>query len=233
MAYHLPGKYYDNLGHEAVYDPTANALHVTVRGYVAPNGKFVERGGPLNPDDKPLAQFDIPCCTALLPDGGASNPLDLPSPVRDTFHDSLADRRDLLGDPEFRNKPQTPEERRMFAAAYDAAQKIRAKATILGVNHPFFSLNPSLFAVADCFARDVSGAFWLMFATGRLRATSDFKLLASLSAYVLEAEYVPANAQVRLGAWQIETGGATFVEVLNDRIAARDAVIGHLMKTPF
>lgn len=226
---------YNNRGYEATYDPASDTCAVVVRGFIDANGKAVERGGPAHPDDKVLARFTISSVDGRTAFG-------LSSPVRDTFHDALADRRDLLGAPVFRHKPADDAERRLFAAAFDAAQKVRSNSTILGVNKLLFSLCPSLFAVVDCFSHDKSGAFWLMmadiqnpqagFGGARAPVRSDFSL--PLAAYILEAgEYVPSTATVRLGVWSLAPTGPRFAEIPNDRAAARDAVIAHLCNTPF
>lgn len=229
MSY-LPTKHYNPRGYEAVYDPKRGVCCVTIRGYKTPDGKIVERGGLMNPDDKPVAACEITTYTGNI----AQEDWHIVHPhIRHTFHDALADRRDLLGNPDFRHKPSDDEQRRRFAAAYDAAQKIRNGSTILGVDKMLFVLNPSLFANVDCFTRDSSGAFWLMFC-GEAQEKKTSSLHASLAAYVLEAgEYVPAGATVRLGLWALTQTGPRFTEVPNDRITARDAVIAHLLKTPF
>lgn len=228
-----PTIHYNPRGYEAAYDPAANICTVTVRGYKAPDGRIVERGGPLHAEDKRITTFRIKGIDGQSASGQ-------PSPVRETFHDALRDQRDLLGAPMFRNKPADDAERRLFAAAYDAAQKIRAKTTVLGVDKVIFSLNPSMSAVADCFARDAAGSFWLMFCAiapfGKpgVDVRNTFGQVPVLSAYILEAgEYVPANATIRLGAWTIAPAGQRFTEIPNDRIAARDAVIKRLLTPPF
>ena len=245
-----PTIHYSPRGYEATYDPATDTCAVVVRGYVRPDGKIVERGGPAHPDDKVIARFTIANLGAASSNLGAtgfstSHPANIgatgfsPSPVRETFHDSLSDRRDLLGNPDFRHRPSDAAERRLFAAAFDAAQKIRARLNVLAVNHLVFSLNPSLFAVVDCFARDAHG-FWLMnaeipqagfgAAIGPVRSDQSLPL----AAYILErGGYVPATASVRLGVWSLLPTGAKFSEIPNDRAAARDAVIDHLCATPF
>ena len=221
-----PTIHYNPRGYEATYDPASDTCAVAVRGFIDANGKAIERGGPDHNDDKILARFtisSIDCRTAF----DQSN-------VRDTFHDALADHRDLIGYPIFRHKPSDDAERRLFAAAYDAAQKVRSNSTILGVDKLLFSLIPSLFAIVDCFSRDKSGAFWLMLSCHDSRASSRVINYLPLAAYVLEAgEYVPSTATVRLGVWSLTLTGPRFTEVPNDRIAARDAVVSHLLKTPF
>jgi len=226
-----PTIHYNNRGYEATYDPASDTCAVVVRGFIDANGKAVERGGPAHPDDKVLARFTIPSVDGSL---GAAGFSPLPSPVRDTFHDALADRRDLLGAPVFRHKPADDAERRLFAAAFDAAQKVRSGSTILGVDKLLFSLCPSLFAVVDCFSRDKSGAFWLMLCSTANIGAGGFSRHLPLAAYILEAgEYVPSTATVRLGVWSLALAGPRFTEIPNDRIAARDAVIAHLCDTPF
>lgn len=242
-----PAIHYNNRGYEATYNPASDACVVTVRGFKTVDGRYVERGWPTNPGDRPLAKFTLSTsCATLVAEHSQSAvlkslaPTSLSPRVVDTFHDALLDRRDLLGAPLFRHKPDGDVERRYFAAAYDAAQKVRSNSTILGVGKLLFSLSPSLFAIVDCFSRDKSGAFWLMVAetpNPRARfeaARSPVHSVLPLAAYVLEVgEYVPANATVRLGVWSLLPVGPSFVEVPNNRIAARDAVISHLLATPF
>lgn len=227
----LPTRHYNSCGHEAVYDPEADVCHVTVRGYTTSDGRIVERGGLANPDDKIVAKFTLDTSCGKLAGRSADGQPEVGQPIAETFHDALLDRRDLLGAPDFRNKPSNDAERRLFAAAYDAAQKVRNSSTVLGVNKLVFSLNPSLFALVDCFARDKAGAFWLM----KLGEPKLHALDLPLAAYVLEAgEYIPANATVRCGVWYLSPSGRpAFTEVPNDRITTRNIVIDRLMSTPF
>ena len=231
--------HYNPRGYEAVYDPASDSCIVTVRGVKTPDGKIAERGGPSHPDDKPIATFALrESCAAIAlwrtasPGAPCAKPCPAaPSPVCETFQDTLLDRRDLLGAPVFRNQPKDALERRLFALAYDAAQKVRSGAVVLGAGRLLFMLAPGLFAPVDCLCRDRSGAFWLMQFTDM---NSVVALELRLAAYVLEAgEYVPANTAVRLGVWTVSPSGPRFAEVSNDRIVARDAVIAHLMSTPF
>ncbi len=222
--------HYNNDGYEAVYNPGSDTCEVTVRGYSKPDGSFVRRGGPAHPDDKPILRISLDTSCAKL--AGVADCV--PKAVRETFHDVLWDRRDLLGAPLFRNKPADDAERRLFAAAYDAAQKVRSSSTILGVDKLAFATEPPLFDTVDCFCRDKSGAFWLMLCDAGDAKDCDIGRRLSLAAYVLEAgEYVPTNAAVRLGVWRLAPNGCRFAEVVNDRIAARDAVIRHLLTPPF
>lgn len=214
--------FYNPRGYEATLDEGGNTCSVVVRGYQS-GGKFIERGGPAHSEDRVLARFTIQRF-----DGRTAT--DQPN-VRDTFIDSLADRRDLLGAPVFRHKPADDAERRLFAAAYDAAQKIRAKMTVLGCDTLLFTLAPSAFSVVDCYARDAHG-FWLMNASIDGRTVFDQSL--PLAAYILErGGYVPVTASVRLGVWNLAATGAKFTEIPNDRAAARDLIIDHLCDTPF
>lgn len=213
---------YNPRGYEATLDNGGNSCSVIVRGCRS-GGSFIERGGPAHPDDRVLARFTISRFDGRTEFGQPN--------VRDTFIDSLSDRRDLLGDPDFRHKPADDAERRLFAAAYDAAQKIRAKMTVLGCDTLLFTLAPSAFSVVDCYARDAH-CFWLMNASIDGRTVFDQPLL--LAAYILErGGYVPATASVRLGVWNLAATGAKFSEVPNDRAAARDLIIDHLCDTPF
>lgn len=215
-------------GYEYYYSPKTNSCEVTVKGYTSPDGKFVERGGPAHPEDKRIASFSIKAVA------------ELPVPiypcaqsVRETFEDAILDKRDLLGTPIFRNTPQDANEKILFANAFDVAQKIRAKMNILGVNKLIVSLTPSFFAIVDCFAADKDGTFWLMFCTDDNTTLLPERNL-SLAAYILEAgKYIPTNAAVRLGVWKLAHNPPKFIEVPNDRIAARDFVINHILKTPF
>lgn len=219
---------YTPSGYECYYSPKTNSCEVVVKGCTAPDGKFVERGGAAHPEDKRLASFTIKSIAELpIP----VYPCHLP--VRETFEDVLMDKRDLLGAPMFRNTPQDASEKRMFANAFDAAQKVRAKMNILGVNKLIVSLSPSFFAVIDCFAVDKDGTFWLMFCTDYAFPVLPVRGMP-LAVYILEAgQYIPTNAAVRLGVWQLAHNPPKFIEVPNDRIAARDFVITHLLKTPF
>ena len=220
---------------ETVYNPNGEEAafngekwNIVVRGYTDPNDKFVVRGGQTHPDDKVLARFDLPC--ALPKDSVVS----ANQSVNETFHDALLDCRDLVGAPMFRNKPLSDTERRLFAAAYDAAQKVRANSSILAVHKMVFSFHPSFYLWVDCYARDASGAFWLMFLAYNEPDAKVASKELSIAAYVLEkGGFVPSNATVRIGVWVASMSGARFVEVPNDRIAARDAVIRHLLTPPF
>ena len=227
-----PTVHYNPRGYKATYDPASDTCAVAVRGFIDANGRIVERGGPAYPDDKVVNRLMLTTNCASLAGCPDSRPLPR---VVDTFHDALVDRRDLLGVPMFRHKPADDAERRLFAAAYDAAQKIRSKMNVLSVGQLFFSLVPSLFAIVDCFSRDSSGAFWLMNARkfdGVVASPAPSPL--SLAAYVLEAgEYIPSTAVVRLGVWFLTPAGPRFAEVPNNRVAARDAVIAHILKPPF
>lgn len=214
--------FYNPRGLEATLDKGGNSCSVVMRGYQS-GENFVKRGGPAHPEDRVLARFTIPRF-----DGRTAT--DQPN-VRDTFIDSLADHRDLLGAPIFRHKPADDAERRLFAAAYDAAQKIRTKMTILGYDTLLFCLVPSAFSIVDCYARDAHG-FWLMNASIGGRTVFDQSL--PLAAYILErGGYISASASVRLGVWDLLSTGAKFTEIPNDRIAARDLIIDHLYDTPF
>ena len=229
--------YHNMRGYEAVYDPETTSCRVQVRGYKTPDGKIVERGGINHPDDKVVAELALDSGASCAKVSGALGKpgFYVHTPIRETFHDAMLDHRDLVGAPIFRHKPGDDTMRRYFAAAYDAAQKIRAKTKILGVNRFFYSLHPGLFAFVDCYARDADGSFWLMSCTADDVAVDvAIGRYMTLAAYVLEAgEYVPANAKVRLGCWRLLKSGADFVEIANDRIAARDMVIAHLQCTPF
>lgn len=224
--------FYNPRGYEATLDEGGNSCSVVVRGYQS-GGKFIERGGPAHPEDRVLARLTIQRF-----DGRTT--IDQPN-IRDTFIDSLADRRDLLGAPVFRHKPADDAERRLFAAAYDAAQRIRSKMTVLGCDTLLFTLAPSTFSVVDCYARDAH-CFWLMdvevpspqagFGGAGAPVRSDQSL--PLAAYILErGGYTPATASVRLGIWSLAATGAKFTETPNDRAAARDVIIDHLCDTPF
>lgn len=224
--------FYNPRGYEAMLDEGGNSCSVVVRGYQS--GKsFLERGGPAHPEDRVLARFTIPRFDIQTATGQPN--------VRDTFIDSLADRRDLLGATMFRHKPADDAERRLFAAAFDAAQKIRSKMTVLGYDTLLFTLAPSAFSIVDCYARDAHG-FWLMdvevpstqagFGGSGAPVRSNQPLL--IAAYILErGGYIPATASVHLGVWDLSATGAKFTEIPNDRAAARDLIIDHLCDTPF
>lgn len=217
--------HYNPRGYEATLDEGGDSCSVAVRGFKYGDG-FVERGGPSHQDDRVLARFTIRRLGVQEPFGTSAN-------VRDTFIDTLADRRDLLGNPDFRHKPAGDSERRLFAAAYDAAQKIRSKMSVLGYDKLVFTLVPSAFSVVDCFARDVSGAFWLMSATDRAAPFVGGQTLP-VAAYALErGGYVPGTASIRLGVWRLSPAGATFEEVPNNRVAVRDIIIDGLCEPPF
>lgn len=251
--------FYNPKGDEAAFDGAR--WSIVVRGCKKPSGEIVVRGGPSHPGDEPVMRFDLRDISAAFapssvsahpPSGGAAANLpqpssigaaanlpqllhgvEVPPPVRETFHDALLDYRDLLGNTTFRNKPVSPGERRLFAAAYDAAQVIRGKVSVLGVSTFHFMLSPSLCFRADCFARDAQGAFWLMWCASVVPGRDTSRNL-SLAPYVLEqGGYVPSNASVRLGVWALTTTGARFAEVRNDRIAARDAIIDYIGNPPF
>jgi hypothetical protein len=217
-------------GYECVYLPKENVCEVTVKGYTLDDGTIIERGGASNPNDKRIISFKIPEHEKMRVPLYPCNPK-----VRETFEDSLLDKRDLLGNFEFRNQPETGMERRMFASAFDAAQKVRAKMTILSVNKLAVVLNPSLFTVIDCLAKDSDGAFWLIACTDNELYVKHEGWELPLSAYVLETgKYLPGNIPVRLGVWYLAPNAAPkFYEVKNDRAAARDLVIKHLQSTPF
>lgn len=224
--------FYNPRGYEATLDEGGNSCSVVVRGYQS--GKsFVERGGPAHPEDRVLARLTIQRFDGQTATGQPN--------VRDTFIDSLAERRDLLGAPVFRHKPADDAERRLFAAAFDAAQKIRSKMTVLGYDTLLFTLAPSAFSIVDCYARNAHG-FWLMdvevpstqagFGGSGAPVRSNQPLL--IAAYILErGGYIPATASVRLGVWDLTATGAKFTEIPNDRAAARDIIIDHLCDTPF
>ena len=224
--------FYNPRGYEATLDEGGNSCSVVVRGYQS--GKsFVERGGPAHPEDRVLARFTIPRFDI-------QTATDQPN-VRDTFIDSLADRRDLLGATMFRHKPADDAERRLFAAAFDAAQRIRAKMLVLGCDTLLFTLAPSAFSIVDCYARDAHG-FWLMNVEvpapqagfGGAGAPVRSSQSLPLAAYILErGGYIPATASVHLGVWDLSATGAKFTEIPNDRAAARDIIIDHLCDTPF
>lgn len=214
--------HYNPRGYEASYDEAKDCCTVVVRG-CRDGEKIVERGGPGHPDDRVVARI-------VIPGDGTNVPVQ--SPVRDTFIDVLADRRDLLGNFDFRRKPADDAERRLFAAAFDAAQRIRSKMSVLGCDKLLFTLLPSAFATVDCFARDPRG-FWLMQSAVNGRA-DDFVQTLPMAAYILErGGYVPATASVRLGVWNLTAAGAKFAEIPNNRAAARDLIIDHLCDTPF
>lgn len=222
-----PVIYYSPYGYEATYDAMSGACDVVVRGFIDAQGNACLRGGPSHANDKAAYRCRL---TADYNPLRESMRAALASPVVQTFHDALVDNRDLVGNIVFRNKPANDSDRRLFAAAFDAAQKIRAKMKVLNVNHLYFCLPADFFAFADCLAQSADGTFWLMFTN--FVAASPVAL--SLVAYILCAGgYVPPSAPVRLGVWSLTERGATFQEVRNDPIAARDAVIAKLLETPF
>ena len=215
-------------GYEGMYNLATKSCLVTVKGYTTPHGKIMERGGPMNPGDAAVAKFSIPQWEYV------PVPLcECDTRVRETFEDVLLDRRDLLNEPMFRNKPQDDAERKLFASAFNAGQKIRSKMSVLGVNKLVFALSQCAYAVIDCFARDAAGSFWVMACTTQAN-TMDMTKALSLAAYIAEAGgYLPSNASVRCGVWSIFHHEAQFKEYPNDRILARDLTIDHLTSTPF
>jgi hypothetical protein len=230
MNTHTSTVHYNSRGYEAVYVPNKNTCIITVRGYVTPDKKFVERGGTANPSDKPIATM-----TMRQWDKIPSTMFDAPKPVRETFEDVLWDRHDLVGELILRNKPKdvahTPNVKMSCASAYKAAQKIRQKMNVIGVGKLVFTLNPSFFTFIDCFARDTDGAFWILACTTDAQPHTERLPLAS---YILETgEYVPTNAIVRCGIWDVSRAEPVFREIPNDRVEARNAVISHLLATPF
>lgn len=215
-------------GHDCYYSSQTNSCEVIIRGYTTPDKRIIERGGPTHPDDKTLISVTI-----KNPDEITTPLCQCRQPVRETFEDVLLDTRDLIGTPIFRNAPQDMYEKRMFASAYDAAQKIRAEMNILGVSKLIVSLTPHLFALVDCFARDKSGTFWLIFCSDEI-APNPESIKFSIAAYILEAgKYVPTNATVKLGVWNLAYNPPKFVEITNRRIEARDFMINEILKTPF
>lgn len=224
---------YNPSGYEAIYVPRDMTCAVTVRGYKTPDGWIVERGGPTHTEDKPVANFTIPQWEAV--------PVPLrpaPTPVRETFEDTLLNHRDLVGGIILRHAPdelRKAKDVRMMeqcSGAYKAAEKIREKMTVLGVRKLVFALNPSLFTIIDCFTRDKDGAFWVITCTTENPEAEKNQLI--LASYILEAGgYVPSNATVRCGTWHIHGNTPHFYETPNDRVLARNLVIEHLTSTPF
>ena len=179
-------------------------------------------------NDKPVARFPLASTDSAESFAGVPDADSVPQPVRETFHDALADHRDLLGVPCFRNKPADDSQRRLFAAAFDAATKIRANSSVLAIDTVLFCLNPSLFAAIDCFARDTSGAFWLFSCSATAPKSLPF------AAYALQhGEYVPAKSQIRLGHWLFTPSGPKFSEVALDPVAVRDTIITRIQEVPF
>jgi hypothetical protein len=155
--------------------------------------------------------------------------------IRETFEDALLDRRDLLNTPIFRNTPTDFQQKKYFATAFDVAQKIRAKMTILDVNKLVVSVLPSAFAFVDCFARDGNGNFWLLFCTDDVQEKNlRTSIEMSIVSYIFNVGgYIPTNVSTRIGVWIISPNAPKFIEIPNDQIAARDFVIKKLQETPF
>lgn len=178
--------------------------------------------------------------------------------VHETCEDVLKDRKDLIGNYEFRNKPQSDHERYLMASGYKAACEVKSKFEILGVEQIVFDIDTLIAGTIDLLARDPSdGTVWILdwktnekidfknnFREGRkaldpidhLDNCSGVHYGLQLSTYeylMKKAGYFGRQQKFRRGIFHLTEQGPKFYELPDYSTEVRDMVIKHLVTPPF
>lgn len=178
--------------------------------------------------------------------------------VHETCEDVLKGRRDLLGNYEFRNKPQSDHEDRLMRAGIRAAEFVKGKFEVLGIEQIVFDLDIQLAGTIDLLVRDRSdGTVWILdwktnnkiefrnnyrtnnralFPISHLDNCSAVQYGLQLSTYqflMVRAGYFPREQKFRRAIFHLTEDGPVFHELPDYSIEVRDMAIAMALEPPF
>lgn len=176
--------------------------------------------------------------------------------VHETCEDVLKDRRNLIGEYEFRNQPQSEHERRLMAAGFRATTFIKGKFEILGIEQIVFDADTLLAGTIDVLLRDPADGtvvigdwktnekieFNNRFGTHGLLPIEHLEDCSAvhyglqLSTYeflMKKAGYFPREQSFRRTIFHLTDDGPKPYELPDYSIEVRDMVIAHMAEPPF
>lgn len=177
--------------------------------------------------------------------------------VHETCEDVLTGPHDLLGNYIFRNEPKSFHEKRLMAAGYDAAMRVKQTMNVIGIEQIVFDYMIGIAGTIDLLTQDKSdpNLFWILdwktnekiefhnrwgthgiFPIEHLEDCSGthYALQLSLYEFLLRyGKYIPYNAKVRRGIFHLTDDGAKFYELPDLSIEIRNMVIDMAWKPPF
>lgn len=177
--------------------------------------------------------------------------------VHETCEDVLTGRHDIFGNWQFRNAPQSVHEKRLMAAGFAAAQRVRQTMDVIGVEKIVFDLDCQVAGTIDLLCRDRSDRdlYWILdwktneriefssrfgthgtFPIEHLEDCSGTHYALQLSLYeflLRTGRYIPHGARVRRGIFHLTDGGPRFHELPDYALEVREMVIAMLAQPPF
>ena len=160
----------------------------------------------------------------------------------------------ILGNPP-RHSPESESERKMFAAAWDTASKVKSSLTVLCAEQIIFHAAARIAGTVDLCARDGGGTLWILdWKTNKeIRRASPYgeaalfpvehmpvcelsKYELQLSAYemILRSQrYVPDGTPVRRALIHIREGGAETIECRDRSREVAEMLTEKLTSPPF
>lgn len=187
----------------------------------------------------------------------AANACALGTRVHETCEDTLRGPHDLLGNYTFRNRPQSEHERKLMAAGFAAAQKVKQSMNVIGIEQIVFDLDCQIAGTIDLLCQDKSDPllYWILdwktnekiefhnrfgthgiFPIEHLEdcSATHYALQLSLYEFLLRiGNYIPLNAKVRRGIFHLTDNGPNFHELPDYAIEVRNMVIAMLEQPPF
>lgn len=186
----------------------------------------------------------------------AAKACELGTRVHETCEDALHGPN-LVGQYEFRNKPQSVHEQKLMAAGFSAVQKVKATMNVIGIEKIVFDLDCQIAGTIDLLCQDKSDPmlYWILdwktnekiefhnrFGTHGLFpiehledcSGAHYALQLSLYEYLLRiGKYIPHGAKVRRGIFHLTDEGPVFHELPDYGIEVRNMVIAMLEQPPF
>lgn len=187
----------------------------------------------------------------------AANACALGTRVHETCEDTLRGPHDLLGNYQFRNKPQSMHERNLMSAGFIAAQKVKETMNVIGIEQIVFDVDCQVAGTIDLLCQDKGdpNLFWILdwktneqiefrsrfgshgvFPIEHLEDCSGthYALQLSLYEFLLRiGKYIPQNAKVRRGIFHLTDTGPKFYELPDYSIEIRNMIIAMLEQPPF
>ena len=178
--------------------------------------------------------------------------------VHETCEDVLKDRRDLLGNYDFRNKPQSEEEQLIMAAGFEAAIEVKNKFEILGIEQIVFDVDLQVAGTIDLLARDnKTNTVWILDwkTNKKIDFVNNFKndshalrpishlyncsgvqyglQLSTYEFLMKKAGYFAHDQKFRRAIFHLTPKGYKFYELPDYAIEVRDMAIAMLEQPPF
>ena len=177
--------------------------------------------------------------------------------VHETCEDVLTGPHDLLGNYTFRNQPKSDHERRLMAAGYNAAMRVKDTMNVIGIEQIVFDFTFGIAGTIDLLTRDKTDPdlYWILdwktnekiefhnrWGTHGLDPISHledcsgthYALQLSIYEWLLRiGKYIPHRAKVRRGIFHLTDDGPKFYELPDMAIEVRDMMMVIAYEPPF